>query len=75
MRVKLLQGDDEATVLLVHPATLEEYVGALDTLGRAGRRPADGCGVVTTAEQRARWELPDLAASGRARVVDSAQAW
>ena len=75
MRVKLLRGDDEATVLLVHPATLEEYARALDTLGRAERRPANGCGVVTTAEQRARWELPDLAASGRARVVDSAQAF
>ncbi len=75
MRVKLLRGDDEATVLLVHPATLEEYARALDTLGRAERGPANGCGVVTTAEQRARWELPDLAASGRARVVDSAQAF
>ena len=75
MRVKLLRGDDEATVLLVHPATLEEYAEALDTLGRAGHRPADGCAVVTTAEQRARWELPDLAASGRARVVDSVQAF
>ena len=75
MRVKLLRGDDEATVLLVHPATLEEYARALDTLGRAERRPANGCGVVTTAEQRARWELPDLAASGRARIVGSAQAF
>ena len=75
MRVKLLRGDDEASVLLVHPATLEEYVWSLDTLGRAERRPADGCGVVTTAEQRSRWELPDLSASGRARVVDSAQAF
>lgn len=75
MRVKLLRGDDEATVLLVHPATLEEYARALDTLGRAERRPANGCGVVTTAEQRARWELPDMAASGRARVVGSAQAF
>ena len=75
MRVKLLRGDGEATVLLVHPATLEEYAGALDTLGRAERRPANGYGVVTTAEQRARWELPDLAASGRAPLVDSAQAF
>ena len=75
MRVKLLRGDGEATVLLVHPATLDEYAGALDRLGRAERPPADGCGVVTTAEQRARWELPDLAASGRAQLVDSAQAF
>ena len=75
MRIELLRGDDEATVLLVHPTTLDEYAGALDTLGRAERRPAAGCGVVTTAEQRARWELPDLAASGRAPLVDSAQAF
>ena len=75
MRVKLLRGDEEATVLLVHPGTLEEYAGALDTLGRAERPPANGCGVVTTAEQRARWELPDLAASGRAPLVDPAQAF
>ena len=75
MRVKVLRGDDEATVLLVHPATQEEYARALDTLGRAGCRPAGGCGVVTTAEQRTRWELPDLAAFGRAPLVDSAQAF
>ena len=88
MRVKLLRGEDDATVLLVYPSTIDEYGQALDTLGRpahaagnrgpdvsrAGRSPADGSCVVTTAEQRARWDLPDLAASGRARVVDAAQA-
>ena len=86
MRVKLLRGDDDATVLLVHPATIDEYTQALDALGRAAGDggpgvgqaaggPARSCCVVTTAEQRARWDLPDLAASGRARVVDPAQAF
>ena len=32
MRVKLLRGDDEATVLLVHTTTPEEHALALDTL-------------------------------------------
>ena len=86
MRVKLLQGDDDATVLLVYPATIDEYTQTLDAVGRAAGAgvpgvgqaaggPARRCCVVTTAEQRARWDLPDLAASGRARVVDSAQAF
>ena len=89
MRMKLLRGDDDATVLLVYPATIDEYTQALDALGRAAGAAGDGgpgvgqaaggparsCCVVTTAEQRARWDLPDLAASGRARVVDSAQAF
>ena len=89
MRVKQLRGDDDATVLLVYPATIDEYTQALDALGRAAGAAGDGgpgvgptaggparsCCVVTTAEQRARWDLPDLAASGRARVVDPAQAF
>ena len=89
MRMKLLRGDDDATVLLVYPATIDEYTQALDAVGRAAGAAGDGragvgqaageparcCCVVTTAEQRARWDLPDLAASGRARVVDPAQAF
>ena len=84
MRMKLLRGDDDATVLLVYPATIDEYTQALDAVGRAAGaagvgqaagEPARRCCVVTTAEQRARWDLPDLAASGRARVVDPAQAF
>ena len=86
MRVKLLRGGDEATVLLVYPATINEYGQALDALGRAGGeggpgagradvRPASGACVVSTAEQGARWDLPDLVATGRARTVDPAQAF
>ena len=89
MRMKQLRGDDDATVLLVYPATIDEYTQALDAVGRAAGAAGDGgpgvgqaaggparsCCVVTTAEQRARWDLADLAASGRARVVDSAQAF
>ena len=89
MRVKLLRGDDDATVLLVYPATIDEYTQALDALGRAAGAAGDGglgvgqaaggvarsCCVATTAEQRVRWDLPDLAASGRARAVDPAQAF
>ena len=41
MRIKLLRGDDEATVLLVHPATLDEYAGAL---GHARPRGAPHAG-------------------------------
>ena len=45
MRVKLLRGDDEATVLLVYPATIDEYTQALDAAGRAaGAAGASGTG-------------------------------
>ena len=89
MRVRLLQVDnDDSTVLLVYPATMAEYEQALETLvgkaGAAGDRspeasraeggPVRGCYVVTTASQRERWNLPDLAASGRARAVDEPKA-
>ena len=88
MRVRLLRVEDDSTVLLVYPATREEYGRALETLGAAGRgagagSPYAGRGegravrvgyVVTTAAQRDRWGLPDVAASGRACVVDERQA-
>ena len=88
MRGRLLRVDDDSTVLLVYPATLEEYGRALETLGAAGRGAGDGSPevsrgeggpvqvgyVVTTAAQRDRWGLPDVAASGRACVVDERQA-
>ena len=90
MRVKLLRRHEAGTVLLAYPATLEEYHQALDTLGRPahpaaghagtdpdreGRGRAHGCYVVTTAEQRCRWGLPDLSAHGRARMVDESRAF
>ena len=88
MRVKLLRDKGESTVLLLYPSTIEEYVQALDTVGGrarvagsgdtdaggAVRRPGYGSYVVTTADQRERWALPDRAASGGARVVDEARA-
>ena len=79
MRVRLLRGDDDNTVLLVYPATRDEHCRVLDTIGCPGgsqgrSRPAGGAYVVTTAAQRERWGLADLAASGRVRVVDEAQA-
>ena len=79
MRVRLLRGDDDNTVLLVYPATRDEHCRVLDTVGCPGgsqgrSRPAGGAYVVTTAAQRERWGLADLAASGRVRVVDEAQA-
>ena len=88
MRVKLVLLKDDSTVLLVYPSTLDQYGEALETLARparaagssgpdpapAGRRPAHGCYVVTTAEQRHRWGLPDLSADGRARVVTESRA-
>ena len=90
MRVKLLRRHEAGTVLLAYPATIEEYHQALDTLGRAahpaavhagtdpdreGRGRVHGCYVVTTAEQRRRWGLPDLSAHGRARMVDESRAF
>ena len=77
MRVKVLRRDDDTTVLLVHPDILAEYGRVLGTLARrVGHGPAAGraghtCYVVATAEQRHRWELSDLAASGAAPVVDT----
>ena len=89
MRVKILRRNDTGTVLLVYPSTLDEHRQALETLGRGARPaaghydlamkrtgsgPPQGCYVVTTEEQRHRWRLPDLAACGRARVVNESQA-
>ena len=84
MRMKLLEGNDGAGVLLVYPDTRNEYDEALERLGRpaapagggpAGRRPAHAACVVTTAAQREQWGLPDLATAGRARMVDEAEAF
>ena len=90
MRVKLLRRHEASTVLLAYPATIEEYHQALSTLGRPARPAAvhvgadpdregrgrlHGCYVVTTAEQRRRWGLPDLSAHGRARMVDESRAF
>ncbi len=82
MRTKLLRGDDDGILLLVYPATMDEHGWALTTIerpngpagrgpdvGREGHEPAYGAWVVTTAEQRDRWGLPDLAACGRVPVV------
>ncbi|MCY4636595.1 MAG: AAA family ATPase [Acidobacteria bacterium] len=89
MQTKLLRGDDGATMAFVYPATKKEYGRALTPLkrpnvppgrggagaGREGDRPAaGGAWVVTTAAQRARWGLADLAATGRVRVVDEQEA-
>ena len=86
MRVKLLRDEDGATVRLVYPSTLDEYGEAFEALGAlaapagdggpdAGRDHVGGSYVVTTESQRARWQLPDLWTSGRARVVDESEAF
>ena len=86
MRVKVLRDAAGATVRLVYPSTLDEYGEAFETLGAlaapagdggpdAGRDHAGGSYVVTTESQRARWQLPDLWTSGRARVVDESEAF
>ena len=75
-------------VLLVYPSTIDEYGEALEALGRRARAagdgpaaggpergPGPGSWVVTTEEQRRRWDLPDLAASGRVRVEEEGQAF
>ncbi len=87
MRTKLLRGDHGSILLLVYPATMDEHGRALTTLGRPtgpagrgpdaggeGHEPASGAWVVTTAEQRDRWGLPDLAACSRVPVVDEREA-
>ena len=87
MRTKLLRGDHDSILLLVYPATMDEHGRALTTLGRPngpagrgpdaggeGHEPAYGAWVVTTAEQRDRWGLPDLAACGWVPVVDEREA-
>ena len=89
MQTKLLRGDDGATMAFVYPATKKEYGRALTPLKRPGVAPgrgsagagregdgpaAGGAWVVTTAAQRARWGLADLAATGRVRVVDEQEA-
>ena len=89
MRVKVLRQEDDNTVRLVYPSTLREYREAIEPLGRPARAagnghfdadqarsgPAGRSFVVTTAEQRHLWELPDLTATGRARVVDEERAF
>lgn len=76
------------TVQLVYPPTLDEYWQVLDALCSNGRAvgnggadsvaPASRSGhaafVVTTAQERHLWDLPDLAASGRTVPVDEARA-
>ena len=76
-RVKLLRRKDAVGVLLVHPSTRGEYGEAIDcrSAGAAGPRSADVARVVTTAAQRHRWGLLDLAAIGRAPLVDEAEAF
>ncbi len=87
MRTKLLRGRDEVTIQLVYPSTLDEYRQALDALAGsvaaangernsppAVRKPRHAAYVVTTAQQRHLWALPDLTVSGRAVPVDEARA-
>ena len=88
MRTKLLRCRADVTVQLVYPSTLDEYRQVLDALGGAsppvatgepdsvpaGSRPGNGAYVVTTAQQRHLWGLPDLTVSGRAVPVDEARA-
>jgi len=87
MRVRVLRHKGDRTVQLVYPSTPGEYREAIEALGRpaglagngrgdagaAGRGSAGGRFVVTTAEQRHRWDLPDLTATGRAREVEESQ--
>ena len=42
MRVRLLRADDDGTVLLVYPSTMDEYGQAQETLG--GAAGATGAG-------------------------------
>ena len=89
MRVKILRRRDTSTVLVVYPTTPDEYRQSLKTLasqalmaarsggsgpGRTASGPAQGCYLVTTEEQRRRWDLPDLVAHGRARMVEEPRA-
>ena len=89
MRTKLLWSREGVTVQLVYPSTLEEYREVLDALGGAGTAVVNGelasvpaeseaakaAYVVTTAQQRHLWDLPDLTVSGRAVPVDEARAF
>ena len=87
MRMKLLRSEDDTTVLLVYPDTADEYGAVVEVLARpawpVGDRGPDVCSgsgpghapyVVTTATQRTRWDLPDLAIRPGARVVDEPRA-
>ena len=86
MRTKLLRGRDEVTVQFVYPSTLDEYRQALDAFGGslpaagngdsplAGCRPGHAAYVVTTAQQRHLWDLPDLTVSGGVVPVDEPRA-
>ena len=88
MRTRLLRGREAVTVQLVYPSALEEYRQVLDVLGGcvpvAGNGGAasvpqwleagDAAYVVTTAQQRQLWGLPDLAVSGGAVPVDEESA-
>ena len=88
MRTKLLRGREGLTVQLVYPSVLDEYRQVLDALGGslpvvckggpasvpAGSKQGHAAYVVTTAQQRHLWDLPDLAVSGGAVPVDEARA-
>ena len=88
MRTKLLRCRSDVRVQLVYPWRLEEYRQVLDALGGAsaavasgesdsvagGSRPRNAAYVVTTAQQRHLWGLPDLTVFGRAVTLDEAWA-
>ena len=87
MRVKLLKGQDDTTLVLTYVDTADEYRQALEVLGRpawpvgdrgpnvcSGSGPGHAPYVVTTATQRTDWGLPDLTLRPGARVVDEARA-
>lgn len=88
MRTKFLRGREGVTIQLVYPSTLDEYRQALDALAGfppavgvgdpasvpAGSEPRQAAYVVTTAQQRHLWDLPDLAVSGGVVPVDEARA-
>ena len=88
MRTKLLRCRENVTVQLVYPSTLEEYRQVLEALGSAGPAVVNGepasapaeseaakaAYVVTTAQQRYLWGLPDVAVSGRSVPLDEVRA-
>ena len=88
MRTRLLRGKEAVTVQLVYPSALDEYRQVLDVLGgclpvagnggvasvSTGSKPGHAAYVVTTAQQRQLWGLPDLAVSGGAVPVDEESA-
>ena len=88
MRTKLLRGREDVTVQLVYPSTLDEYRQVFDVLGGSapvvgsgdldsvptGSKPGHAAYVVTTAQQRHLWALPDFVVSGGVVPVDEARA-